>query len=136
MEAYGALSLTYTFRYILRCIQKYRGIENCILMLCEFKMKCHHLTTKAAFTVYWSLTRSNFSTQLGTKTKCWNSWISPRNNNFNFCSAPLNITSVTFLFACYTSLSTSPVGNHPHLWGGKATTAEPLLPPSIMVWRE
>lgn len=80
----------------LRYIQKYKPLENCILMLCELKIKCHHLTTKAAFTIYWSLTRSNFSVQLGTKTKCWNSWISPRNSNFNFCSAPLNVTSVTF----------------------------------------
>lgn len=70
MEACGALSLTYPFIYIVRCIQKYRAIENCILMLCELKIKCHHLATKAAFTIYWSLTGSNFSAQLGTKTKC------------------------------------------------------------------
>lgn len=100
------------------CIKQYRRIKNCSLMLYELKMKCHNqkwnvtLTTRAAFTVY-CLTSSNFSTQLGTKTKCWNSWVSPWNSNFNFCSALLNVTSATFLFACYTGLSALPVGKQP-----------------------
>lgn len=108
----------------------------------QFNAICTHNETspppkQSSFYSILFFDKFQFFNSIRYKKTCWNSWISPWNGNFSFCSVLHNITSATFLFLPVTQVC---LHYHwesiPHLWGEKATSAEPLLPLSIMVWRE